>query len=161
MKSHSYDVRVAWTGNTGAGTAGYAGYQRDTVVTAGAKEPLLGSSDPNFRGDPARWNPEELLLASLSQCHLLWYLDLVARAGVVVTDYVDDPTATMVLNTDGSGQFERVVLRPSVTVTDAGHRSRALELHTRAHDMCFIARSVNFPVDCEPTVGVRQSDALG
>jgi organic hydroperoxide reductase OsmC/OhrA len=157
MKTHSYDVQVAWTGNTGAGTAGYAGYRRDTVITAGAKEPLLGSSDPNFRGDPARWNPEELLLASLSQCHLLWYLDLAARAGVVVTDYVDNPGATMVLNADGSGQFQHVVLRPSVTIADAADRSRAQELHSRAHDMCFIARSVNFPVDCEPTAGVQQS----
>ncbi len=83
---------------------------------------------------------------------MLWYLDLAARAGVVVTDYVDDPTATMVVNADGSGQFERVVLRPSVTITDPDDRSRALELHSRAHQMCFIARSVNFPVDCEPTV---------
>ena len=161
MKSHSYDVRVAWTGNTGVGTAGYAEYRRDTVTTAGDKDGLLGSSDPNFRGDPARWNPEELLLTSLSQCHLLWYLDLVARAGVVVTAYVDEPSATMVLNSDGSGQFQRVVLRPSVTITDPNGRSRALELHSRAHEMCFIARSVNFPVDCEPTVGVRQTGVLG
>jgi organic hydroperoxide reductase OsmC/OhrA len=161
MKSHSYDVRVAWTGNTGVGTAGYADYRRDTVTTAGDKDGLLGSSDPNFRGDPARWNPEELLLTSLSQCHLLWYLDLVARAGVVVTDYVDEPSATMVLNSDGSGQFQRVVLRPSVTITDPDDRSRALELHSRAHEMCFIARSVNFPVDCEPMVGVRQTGVLG
>jgi organic hydroperoxide reductase OsmC/OhrA len=161
MKSHSYDVRVEWTGNTGVGTAGYADYRRDTVTTAGDKDGLLGSSDPNFRGDPARWNPEELLLTSLSQCHLLWYLDLVARAGVVVTDYVDEPSATMVLNSDGSGQFQRVVLRPSVTITDPDDRSRAMELHSRAHDMCFIARSVNFPVDCEPTVGVRQTGVLG
>ena len=161
MKTHSYDVRVAWTGNTGVGTAGYADYRRDTVTAAGDKDGLLGSSDPNFRGDPARWNPEELLLTSLSQCHLLWYLDLVARAGVVVTDYVDEPSATMVLNSDGSGQFQRVVLRPSVTITDPDDRSRALELHSRAHDMCFIARSVNFPVDCEPTVGVRQTGVLG
>jgi organic hydroperoxide reductase OsmC/OhrA len=155
MKTHSYDVRVAWIGNTGVGTAGYADYRRDTVTTAGDKEGLLGSSDPNFRGDPARWNPEELLLTSLSQCHLLWYLDLVAREGVVVTDYVDEPSAIMVLNSDGSGQFQRVVLRPSVTITDPHDRSRALELHSRAHEMCFIARSVNFPVDCEPTVGLR------
>jgi organic hydroperoxide reductase OsmC/OhrA len=161
MKTHSYDVRVAWTGNTGVGTAGYADYRRDTVTTAGDKDGLLGSSDPNFRGDPARWNPEELLLTSLSQCHLLWYLDLVARAGVVVTDYVDEPSATMVLNSDGSGQFQRVVLRPSVTITDPDDRSRALKLHSRAHEMCFIARSVNFPVDCEPTIGVRQTGVLG
>src|SRR5262245_33832919 len=116
MTAHTYEVRVAWTGNTGSGTTGYTAYQRDTVATAGAKVELPGSSDPAFRGDPDRWNPEELLLASLSQCHLLWYLHLAAEAGVVVTDYVDDPTATMAMNSDGSGQFDRAVLRPSVTV---------------------------------------------
>jgi organic hydroperoxide reductase OsmC/OhrA len=152
MKTHSYGLRLAWTGNTGTGTTGYADYRRDTVATAGAKAELAGSSDPAFRGDPDRWNPEELLLASLSQCHLLWYLDLAVRAGVVVTDYVDDATATMMVNTDGSGQFERVVLRPSVTVADPDGRAAALRLHAKAHEMCFIARSVNFPVDCEPTV---------
>jgi organic hydroperoxide reductase OsmC/OhrA len=154
MTSHSYRVRVAWTGNTGGGTTGYADYLRDTLTTAGAKPPIAGSSDPAFRGDPSRWNPEELLLASLSQCHLLWYLDLAARAGVVVVDYVDDPDATMVVNADGSGQFDRVVLRPVVTLADAAQHDRAIRLHTRAHTMCFIARSVNFPVDVEPIVQV-------
>lgn len=152
MTAHSYRLRVAWTGNTGTGTTGHADYRRDTVTTADAKVELRGSSDPAFRGDPDRWNPEELLLASLSQCHLLWYLDLAVSAGVVVTDYVDDPTATMVVNTDGSGQFERVILRPSVTIADPDGRAAALRLHSTAHDMCFIARSVNFPVDCEPSV---------
>jgi organic hydroperoxide reductase OsmC/OhrA len=153
MTSHTYSLRVAWTGNTGTGTTGYADYSRDTVTTAGDKS-LLGSSDPGFRGDPDRWNPEELLLVSLSQCHLLWYLHLAARAGIVVIDYVDDPTATMIMNGDGSGQFERVVLRPSVTIADAGGRAEALSIHSKAHEMCFIARSVNFPVDCEPTIDV-------
>ena len=152
MTAHRYGLHVVWTGNTGTGTSGYADYRRDTVITAGAKVELSGSSDPSFRGDPERWNPEELLLASLSQCHLLWYLDLAARAGVVVTDYVDDPTATMVVNTGGSGQFERVVLRPSVTIADPDGRDAALRLHSKAHEMCFIARSVNFPVDYEPVI---------
>jgi organic hydroperoxide reductase OsmC/OhrA len=157
VNTHSYEVRVAWTGNTGTGTTGYADYRRDTVTAVGEKT-LPGSSDPRFRGNPDRWNPEELLLTSLSQCHLLWYLDLAARAGVVVTDYVDAPTATMVVNADGSGQFQRVVLRPAVTITDPYARERALELHSRAHEMCFIARSVNFPVDCQPTVDAPRLD---
>jgi organic hydroperoxide reductase OsmC/OhrA len=160
LTTHSYDVRVAWTGNTGTGTTGHADYRRDTVTTAGDKGRLLGSSDPGFRGDPDRWNPEELLIASLSQCHLLWYLDLASRAGVVVTAYVDDPTATMVVNADGSGQFVRAVLRPSVTITDPDHMARAVRLHSRAHEMCFIARSVNFPVDCEPNEPRVASAAL-
>ncbi len=151
MKSHSYSVQVKWTGNTGVGTAGYRDYRRDTVTVSGTKVELAGSSDPAFRGDPSRWNPEELLLASLSQCHLLWYLDLASRAGVVVTDYVDDPVATMVVNADGSGQFERVVLRPSVTIADPETGAAAMRLHQDAHRMCFIARSVNFPVECQPS----------
>jgi len=158
---HRYQIRLDWTGNRGTGTSGYRDYDRRHEVRAAGKPMIAGSADRTFRGEADRWNPEELLLASLSQCHLLWYLHLAARAGVVVTDYVDDPTATMVLNADGSGQFQRVVLRPSVTITDPDDRSRALELHSRAHDMCFIARSVNFPVDCEPTVDVRQSGVLG
>jgi organic hydroperoxide reductase OsmC/OhrA len=150
VTTHGYEVRVAWTGNAGTGTTGYAAYRRDTVATAGDKS-LPGSSDPAFRGDPDRWNPEELLLVSLSQCHLLWYLHLAASAGIVVTDYVDDPSATMIMNADGSGQFERVVLRPSVTIAEPSDRAAALSIHAKAHEMCFIARSVNFPVDCEPT----------
>lgn len=158
MATHHYEVRVEWTGNTGSGTADYRSYRRDTVTTAGDKSVLQGSSDPAFRGDPNRWNPEDLLLASLSQCHLLWYLHLAAGAGVVVTDYVDDPVATMAMNADGSGQFERVMLRPSVAIANPDDESRAIELHDGAHKMCFIARSVNFPVDCEPTVTVQQPD---
>jgi organic hydroperoxide reductase OsmC/OhrA len=151
MTTHRYSVKVTWRGNTGSGTTGYRDYRRDTVTAAGAKAELPGSSDPAFRGDPNRWNPEELLLASLSQCHLLWYLDLAVRAGVVVTDYADDPIGSMVVNGDGSGQFERVVLRPTVTVAEPVHTAAARRLHSDAHRMCFIARSVNFPVDCEPT----------
>lgn len=158
MATHQYEVRVEWTGNTGSGTADYRSYRRDTVTTAGDKSALLGSSDAAFRGNPNRWNPEDLLLASLSQCHLLWYLHLAATADVVVTDYVDDPIATMAMNADGSGQFERALLRPAVTIADPDHQSRAIELHDGAHTMCFIARSVDFPVDCEPTVTVQPLD---
>ena len=154
MTTHRYNVQVTWTGNTGDGTTNRRGYRRDTVTTAGAKSDLLGSSDPAFLGDPARWNPEELLLASLSQCHLLWYLDIAARAGVVVTDYVDDPVAEMAEQADGAGQFTRATLRPTVTITDEAARAAALSAHSDAHAMCFIARSVNFPVDCEPVIHI-------
>jgi organic hydroperoxide reductase OsmC/OhrA len=152
MTTYNYAVHVAWTGNTGPGTTGHRDYRRDTVTAAGAKVDLPGSSEPAFRGDPNRWNPEELLVASLSQCHLLWFLDLAVRAGVVVTAYTDDPIGSMALNADGSGQFERVVLRPTVTVTEPLDAAAATRLHDDAHRMCFIARSVNFPVDCEPTL---------
>jgi organic hydroperoxide reductase OsmC/OhrA len=149
---HAYTARVTWTGNRGVGTTNRRAYSRDTETTSGAKPLLGGSSDPAFRGDAARWNPEELLLVSLSQCHLLWYLDLAARAGVVVVAYVDDPVGAMAEGADGSGRFTAVTLRPTVTITDPAKRDIAAALHTEAHTMCFIARSVNFPVATQPTI---------
>ena len=152
MQEHSYRVGVTWTGNRGDGTSTYGSYERAHEVRADGKPTILGSSDPGFRGDPARWNPEELLVAALSQCHLLWYLHLAAESGVVVTEYTDDAVGTMITEPDGSGRFTEVVLRPSVVVTDADVITRATDLHDRAHQMCFIANSVAFPVRHRPRV---------
>ncbi|WTW93804.1 OsmC family protein [Streptomycetaceae bacterium NBC_01309] len=148
---HRYSVEVEWTGNTGDGTATYRGYSRDHDVRIPGKPTLLGSADPGFRGDAARWNPEDLLVASLSECHMLWYLALAAQAGVVVTAYADRAEGVMVTEADGAGQFTEVVLRPAVTVADASMAAKAEALHETAHAKCFIARSVNFPVRNEPT----------
>lgn len=152
--THSYRLAVRWTGNRGSGTSGYRDYARSHEVSADGKPTIAGSSDPAFRGDPDRWNPEELLLASLAQCHLLWYLHLASAAGVLVTYYRDEPVGTMAENPDGSGQFVEVVLRPRVRVADEGMRERAGQLHEQAHARCFIARSVNFPVRHDPVVEV-------
>ena len=111
---HTYDVSVVWTGNRGPGTTAYDAYERDHDVTAPGRPPIRGSSDPAFRGDPERWNPEQLLVAALSQCHMLWYLHLAARSGVVVTAYEDDAHGVMVTDESGGGRFERVVLSPRV-----------------------------------------------
>ena len=156
---HSYELSVRWTGNGGSGTSSYRAYSRDHEVNAAGKPAISGSSDPAFRGDAGRWSPEELLLASLSQCHMLWYLHLAATAGIVVTAYEDTPAATMRENPDGSGQFTEVLLRPSVTVTEQVACARATTLHDDAERLCFIARSVNFPVRHEPvtTVGAKDS----
>ncbi|MFD7010412.1 OsmC family protein [Rhodococcus jostii] len=154
MSTHDYTLTVTWTGTRGAGTAGPDAYDRDHVIAAAGKPDLPGSADPSFRGDATRWNPEELLVASLSQCHMLWYLGLAAAAGVVVVDYRDDPTGTMVEHPDGAGEFTEVVLAPVVTVADGSMVARAEQLHTRAHEKCFIARSVNFPVRHRPAVRV-------
>jgi organic hydroperoxide reductase OsmC/OhrA len=148
-RSHRYETTVSWTGNTGTGTSGYRDYQRTNEISADCKPMIPGSSDPAFRGDPARWNPEELLLASLSQCHLLSFLHVCAAEGVVVTDYRDHAAGTMVETPDGGGHFEQVVLRPEVRFASPAHSERAAELHERAHHLCFIANSVNFPVRCE------------
>jgi organic hydroperoxide reductase OsmC/OhrA len=137
------------------GTASYRSYDRANEVRAEGAPTILGSSDPAFRGDPRRWNPEQLLLASLSQCHLLWYLHLAAEAGVVVMAYQDDATATMVTEPTGGGRFTEAVLRPRVQVADAGMVQRATELHQRANELCFIANSVTFPVRHEPATSVH------
>ncbi|MFP8962953.1 OsmC family protein [Streptomyces nanhaiensis] len=154
--THRYELTLQWTGNLGAGTRDYRAYSRDHEVLAGGRAPLPGSADPAFRGDPARWNPEELLVSSLSQCHLLWYLHLCATAGVVVTGYTDRPVGTMTMDgAGGGGRFTEVVLRPEVSVAEEPMREKALALHGEVGAVCFIARSVAFPVRHEPTVAVR------
>lgn len=154
QRSHRYGCTVEWTGNTGAGTRSYSGYSRDHLICAPGKPSLGGSSDPAFRGDAARYNPEELLVASLSSCHMLWYLHLACEAGVVVTDYRDEPVGEMVEDATGSGHFTRVTLRPAVTIAAGGDAGLAARLHADAHARCFIANSVNFPVVCHPTIRI-------
>jgi organic hydroperoxide reductase OsmC/OhrA len=154
MKTHHYATHLSWTGNTGEGTATYKSYRRDFTVASNAKPPIAGSSDPAFRGDPGRYNPEELLVASLSSCHMLWYLHLCSVNGIVVLSYSDDATGTMEENPDGSGQFTGVRLNPYVTVASSESESlqKAEALHEEAHHLCFIARSVNFPVTVVPLI---------
>lgn len=148
---HTYDTVVTWTGNRGTGTSGYRDYDRDHDLGADGRAAILGSSDPAFRGNETRWNPEQLLVGSLSQCHMLWYLHLCAVAGVVVTGYTDRAEGFMT-ETDGSGHFTEVVLRPRVTVQSPEMVETAMHLHEDAHKACFIANSVNFPVRHEPEV---------
>jgi len=151
-RTHSYAISVTWTGNRGTGTSGYRAYDRDHDVTADGPPPIPGSSDPAFRGDPGRWNPELELTAALAQCHMLWYLHLCASNGVTVTAYADDATGTMAEADDGGGHFTEVVLRPRVTVSDASMIETAALLHQQAHAKCFIANSVNFPVRHRPVI---------
>jgi len=150
-RRHSYETVVTWTGDRGTGTSGYRDYDRDHAVAAEGRPPIPGSSDPVFRGHPARWNPEQLLVAALSQCHMLQYLHLCADAGVVVTGYVDHACGTMTEAGRG-GRFTEVVLRPRVTVASPAMVAAATALHDDAHRVCFIASSVNFPVRHEPRV---------
>lgn len=152
-REHRYTIATRWTGNIGAGTSAYAAYSRNYEIEApGKAAPILGSSDPAFRGDRARYNPEELLVSSLSTCHMLWVLHLSADVGIVVTEYADDAEGLMKENADGSGEFTRVVLRPRVAIADVTRSGEALEIHHRAHQLCFIARSVNFEVVCQPHI---------
>lgn len=150
-KTHHYALQLVWTGNQGEGTTGYRAYERSHEIRIEGKPPLQGSADPAFLGDPARHNPEDLLVASLAACHMLWYLHLCSDAGIVVTAYEDDASGTMVQE-GGAAQFTSVVLRPRVTVEAGGDRAKAEQLHERANELCFIARSVNFPVSHEPRI---------
>ena len=151
---HRYALTVSWTGNTGEGTATYRGYRRTHTVTAEGPPELLGSADRTFHGDRDRWNPEQLLLAALSQCHMLSYLHVCVTEGVVVTAYVDHATASMRTEADGSGRFTEAVLHPEVTVADESMVEAATKAHHRANELCFIANSVAFPVRHEPVVQV-------
>lgn len=152
-KPHTFEVRVEWTGNLGSGTSHYRAYSRNHEITGKEKAAAIaGSSDPIYRGEKSRYNPEELLVSSLSACHLLWMLHLCADAGIVITEYSDEPSGTMMEGEDGSGQFTEVVLNPRMAITDPARVQEALRLNDKAHRLCFIARSVNFPVKHKPVV---------
>jgi len=150
---HEYRITTRWTGNLGAGTSGYRDYSRaHETVGPGKHQAIEGSSDPAFRGDASRYNPEELLVAALANCHMLWVLHLCADAGIVVTEYEDDAWGEMVEHADGSGEMARVILRPRVRITDGARSGELAAIHTRAHEVCAMARSVRFAVTCEAVV---------
>lgn len=148
---HHYKATIKWTGNKGEGTTDYRTYERTHIVSIDNKTDILGSSDPAFRGDKTKHNPEDLLLSSLSACHMLWYLHLCAEAGIIVTDYLDNATGIMTEISNGGGRFTEVTLNPAVTVADPSMIDKANELHKKANELCFIANSVNFPVRHQPT----------
>lgn len=144
MKQHHYHTKTEWTGNRGSGTLDYRAYTRDHLISAeGKSDPIKGSSDPSFRGDPARYNPEELFLASLSACHMLWYLHLASVNGITVLEYIDNTEGVMEEDADGAGRFSSVTLQPNILIAQKDKLDRAWELHHDAGRKCFIANSVN------------------
>ena len=145
-KAYQYNLSLSWTGNRGKGTINYQSYERDYSISIEGKAQINGSSDPAFRGDASKYNPEELFLASLASCHMLWFLHLCAQNGIIVTAYVDQPSGTLIMNDDGGGKFKEVILNPEVTVTDNTKLESLNALHVRANGLCFIANSVNFQV---------------
>jgi organic hydroperoxide reductase OsmC/OhrA len=152
-KLHHYQSSLTWTGQQGRGTASYTAYSRNFQIGVTGKPILEGSSDPSFRGDASRYNPEELFLASLSSCHMLWYLHLCADQGIVVLDYHDKAEAEMYEGDEKTqGRFTKVLLRPLVKIKAGSDALLAKELHHQAHDYCFIANSCNFPVLCEASI---------
>jgi organic hydroperoxide reductase OsmC/OhrA len=154
MHDHTYEVALAWTGDRGTGTSGYREYGRDHVVSAAGKPAIAGSADTTFRGDADRWNPEELLLAALAQCHMLSYLHVAVESGFTVVGYEDRATAQLDVHRDGSGELTEAMLRPVVTILEEDRVAVADAAHETATSMCFIARSVNFPVRHSPEIRV-------
>ncbi|MCM5663128.1 OsmC family protein [Galbibacter mesophilus] len=155
-KKHQYATNVKWTGNLGDGTKGYASYTRDHIISVEGKPDIMASSDVAFRGDASRHNPEDLFLASLSSCHMLWYLHLCSVEGVVITAYRDRAEGIMEEDKKGSGKFTKVVLKPLVEVASEEMKEKAIKLHHKANEYCFIANSCNFPITHEPKVRVKE-----
>ena len=155
-QEHNYTVSVKWTGNKGSGTTGYTDYERSHIISVAGKPDIMASSDAPFRGDTAKHNPEDMLVAALSTCHMLWYLHVCSDAGIIVTGYTDNATGTLVVTPGSGGHFSQVTLHPEVTVADSSMIDKANELHAAAHKFCFIANSVNFPVNQEPVCKVAE-----
>lgn len=151
-KHHQYKLTVKWTGNTGYGTKDYAAYERSHDIVVKGKKKLLGSSDSPFRGDKKKHCPEDLILASLSSCHMLWYLHLCADEGIVVLEYLDHAEGKMIQTSNGGGYFTEVVLCPVVVVSEQSMVKKATELHKKANSLCFIANSVKFSVYHKPHI---------
>lgn len=158
---HKYEVSLTWTGNLGEGTSGYRNYSRDFEVAAGSRPPIAGSADPAFRGDTDRYNPEDMLVAAVSSCHMLWYLHLCAIGHITVTEYSDSAEGNLAIEKDGGGHFTSITLRPRVTVESSSEsselgqvRGAAMALHEEAHRLCFIANSLSVPVAIEPAIEI-------
>lgn len=150
MKKHEFTTQVTWTGNKGNGSIAYEAYGRDYRVEAKGKQPIDLSADALFRGDAEKYNPEDMLLASLSACHMLWYLHLCADAGVVVMNYVDHVSGILEFGGERAGKFTEVTLKPRIGITSGSDKNKAEQLHHKAHEKCFIANSCNFEIKIEP-----------
>lgn len=155
-KEHHYKIKIEWQGNLGEGTKDYKSYKRDYKISAENKKDISCSSDPAFRGDPTRYNPEEMLAASISACHMLWYLHLCADAGIIVAGYTDKPTGTMIEKDDGSGYFKEVTLNPTIVLADDSKIEIAQKLHDEANMKCFIANSCNFEISHKPKFIIKK-----
>ncbi len=149
---HKYQIGVKWTGNTGNGTSDYRSYKRDHLIYSSGMEDIKASSDPAFMGDPTKYNPEQLLLASVSSCHMLWFLHICSDNNIVVVDYQDHPEAIMIEDSQTGGHFQEIILNPMVFVDGDKKEEIMIQLHDLAHQKCFIANSVNFPIIIKSTV---------
>ena len=154
MKQHTYQLTINWIGNLGSGTSSYTAYSRNHNIQAADKPLIPGSSDPSFRGDPKRYNPEELFLSTLSSCHMLFFLHLCAVNKITVVNYSDQPEGIMLEEKSGRGFFKEVTLHPVAEIKEADKVDLAMQLHKDSSKLCFIANSVNFPVKHQPIITI-------
>lgn len=152
MKEHIYNIGLKWTGNIGKGTESYRAYERSHIISVEGKQPIDGSSDPSFRGDKTKYNPEEMFVASLSSCHMLWFLHFCSDASIIVLEYSDAAIGKMIESDDGNGKFSEVILKPNVVVKEKWMIEKTEALHEKANRFCFIANSCNFPVKHQASV---------
>ena len=157
MKNHQYKTKVIWTGNTGESTKNYRSYQRNYTISVDGKAEISGSSDPAFLGNPELHNPEDFLLASVSSCHLLWYLHLCSVNKILVLEYEDLAEGTMIESENGSGKFSEIILKPNIVVAEKEMIEKAVELHEKANEYCFIANSLNFEVKHQPKITYKEN----
>lgn len=157
-KTHKYNTQITWTGNLGEGTKRYNSYTRHFDIKCEGKPTISGSADPAYLGDATCWNPEELLLASLSACHKLFYLHLCSQAGIVVTSYIDNAEAILEVDESGGGSFVSAILCPEVTISEESDTKTAEKIHGDISKYCFIANSINFPVSISPTINSATSN---
>ena len=143
---HNYRAAIIWSGNQGSGTSNYKDFERSYHIQIENKATILGSSDPAFRGDRTKHNPEELLLAAVSSCHMLWYLHFCSENKIIVTDYIDNATAILEETERGNGKFIAIALHPTITITEKSMIEKATELHAKANEYCFVANSLNLIV---------------
>ncbi|WP_413513562.1 OsmC family protein [Myroides odoratus] len=158
MKEHHYQAQIEWTGNQGIGTDHYTHYERSHTIQIENKPLIQGSSDPDFRGDPTKHNPEDMFISSLSSCHMLWYLHFCSVHNIIVEAYTDTVTGIMIEEKDGRGRFTEVTLHPIVTVQSQDMQEKALTLHKKASEFCFIANSVRFPIKHLPIIQVKMKE---
>lgn len=150
MKEFSYSATVEWMGNDGSGTSTKT-FGRDNELSTPNKPTIIGSAPSEFGGDGANWAPEDLFVAAISQCHMLTYLFLCFRAGIVVESYTDTAVGTLAIEGASGGHFSKVELRPAVTIS-AGDPRAADALHASASASCFVGNSVSCDVTVAGTV---------
>ena len=149
--THHYAAKITWHGRRDGLPFDYRSYDRTHRVEIEGKPAFIASADPTFLGDSSLYNPEDMLVVALSSCHMLSYLAICARARVTVLSYTDEAEGVMVMDQPDTGRFSDVLLKPVVELAPGSDVEKARSFHAMAHKVCFIARSVNFPVRCEPS----------